>query len=138
MLTTQACQHGYWVRYFSPSRLLETLNAEDKLLIVDDVMSSGLNVDAVINRLQSRLKRNMPENIRVAVPWWKPQRSRTTRRPDFYLHETSDWLVMPYELSGLTPGEIQQFKAFLAPFISRLIKSYRSKRYTGIDAIFSC
>ena len=119
MLTTQACQHGYWVRYFSPSRLLETLNAEDKLLIVDDVMSSGLNVEAVIDRLQRRLKRNMPENVRVAVPWWKPQRCRTPRRRDFYLHETSDWLVMPYDLSGLTPSEIREHKTFLSPFIEK-------------------
>ena len=107
------------IRVHGTQYLLETLNAEDRLLIVDDVMSSGLNVEAVIDRLQRRLKRNMPEVVRVAVPWWKPQRSRTPRRPDFYLHETSDWLVMPYELSGLTPSEILQHKAFLKPFIDK-------------------
>jgi len=107
------------IRVHGTQYLLETLNAEDRLLIVDDVMSSGLNVEAVIVRLQKRLKRNMPENVRVAVPWWKPQRCRTPRRPDFYLHETSDWLVMPYELSGLTLGEIREHKAFLATYIQR-------------------
>jgi len=40
-------------------------------------------------------------------------------RPDFYLHETTDWLVMPYELSGLTPDEIREHKNFLSPFIER-------------------
>jgi len=107
------------IRVHGTQYLLETLNAEDRLLIVDDVMSSGLNVEAVIDRLQRRLKRNMPKNVRVAVPWWKPQRCRTPRRPDFYLHETSDWLVMPYELSGLTPDEIREHKNFLSPFIER-------------------
>ena len=107
------------IRVHGTQYLLETLNAEDRLLIVDDVMSSGLNVEAVIERLQKRLKRNMPEKVCVAVPWWKPDRRRTSRQPDFYIHETSDWLVMPYELSGLTRSEILQHKNFLSSFIDK-------------------
>lgn len=105
------------IRVHGTQYLLENLNAEDRLLIVDDVMSSGLNVEAVIRRLSSRLKRNMPEEIRVAVPWWKASRSKTDRKPDYYLHETSDWLVMPYEMSGLTAEEIKSNKPFLADLI---------------------
>ena len=105
------------IRIHGTQYLLENLNADDRLLIVDDVMSSGLNVEAVITRLSGRLKRNMPEEIKVAVPWWKPGRKKTSREPDFYLHQTEDWLVMPYELSGLSEEEISEYKPFLAELI---------------------
>ena len=81
--------------------LLEHLNADDGLLIVDDVYNSGLNVNRVIDRLSYRTKRNMPRDVRVAVPWYKPSNNRTERVPDYYLHETDKWLVLPWELNGL-------------------------------------
>lgn len=105
------------IRIHGTQYLLENLNFEDQLLIVDDVFSSGLNVEAVVNRLSSRLKRNMPENVRVAVPWCKPERNRSGRMPDYFLHETNDWLVMPYELSGLDQSDIEQHKPFLTDIL---------------------
>ncbi len=107
------------IRIHGTQYLLENLNADDKLLIVDDVMSSGLNVEAVITRLSGRLKRNMPDEVRVAVPWWKPSRKKTQREPDYYLHKTEDWLVMPYEMSGLSEDDIQKNKPYLANLIQR-------------------
>ena len=108
------------IRVHGTQYLLETMNAEDGLLIVDDVYSTGLNVQAVIDRLASRMRRNLPHDVRIAVPWYKPARNRTGRVPDYYLHETDRWLVLPYELSGLTPDEIRTHKPFLAPLIDRL------------------
>ena len=86
-------------------------------MIVDDVYSSGLNVKAVLERLRQRLKRNMPDDVRVAVPWYKPSRNQTGRVPDYYLHETEDWLVLPYEITGLTRAEIASHKSFLLPIL---------------------
>ncbi len=40
-------------------------------------------------------------------------------KPDFYLHETSDWLVLPYEMLGLSIDEIAEHKAFLMPMLER-------------------
>ena len=108
------------IRVHGTQYLLETMNAEDGLLIVDDVYSTGLNVKAVIDRLASRMRRNLPQDLRIAVPWYKPARNRTGRVPDYYLHETDRWLVLPYELNGLTPDEIRVHKPFLAPLIDRL------------------
>ncbi len=108
------------IRIHGTRYLLENLNADDGLLIVDDVFSSGLNVKAVIDRLSHRTKRNMPEDVRVAVPWYKPANNRTGRAPDFYLHETDDWLVLPWELNGLTREEIYRHKAFLRPIFEGL------------------
>ena len=108
------------IRVHGTQYLLETMNAEDGLLIVDDVYSTGLNVRAVIDRLSSRMRRNLPHDVRIAVPWYKPARNRTGRAPDYYLHETDRWLVLPYELNGLSLHEIQTRKPFLAPLIARL------------------
>jgi hypoxanthine phosphoribosyltransferase len=97
--------------------LLESLNRTDSLLIVDDVYSTGLNVDAVIRRLQSRLKRNMPRSISVACLWYKPEKNRTDRTPDYYIHQGEDWLVLPYELCGLTDEELRDQKPFVLPIL---------------------
>ena len=108
------------IRVHGTQYLLESLNANDGLLIVDDVYSTGLNVQAVIDRLKRRTRRNMPHDVRVAVPWYKPARNRTGRVPDFHLHETDRWLVLPYELNGLSLEEIRANKPFLAPLLARL------------------
>ncbi len=108
------------IRVHGTQYLLENMNAEDGLLIVDDVYSTGLNVKAVIDRLEARTRRNMPHDVRIAVPWYKPARNRTGRVPDYSLHETDEWLVLPYELTGLSLDEIRTHKPFLAPLVERL------------------
>ncbi len=108
------------IRVHGTQYLLETMNAEDGLLIVDDVYSTGLNVKAVIDRLASRMRLNLPHDIRIAVPWCKPGRNRTDRMPDYHLHETDRWLVLPYELNGLSQDELRTHKPFLAPLLSKL------------------
>ena len=108
------------IRVHGTQYLLETLNQEDALLIVDDVFSSGLTTTAVVNRLSSRLKNNTPKKIQIASPWFKPKYNRTQSSPDFYLHETNDWLVMPYEIAGLTDAEINLNKSYLRPILETL------------------
>jgi hypoxanthine phosphoribosyltransferase len=110
------------IRVHGTRYLLENLNADDGLLIVDDVYSSGLNVKAVIDRLAQRTRRNMPKDVRVAVPWYRPSGNRTDRVPDYYLHETENWLVLPWELNGLTREEIYRGKAFLKPIFESVLK----------------
>ena len=109
------------IRVHSTRYLLENLNAHDGLLIVDDVYSSGLNVKAVIDRLERRTRRNMPRDVRVAVPWYRPSANRTDRVPDYYLHETDKWLVLPWELNGLTKEEIYRDKSFLRPIFEEVL-----------------
>ena len=108
-------EHADEMRVHGTRYLLENLNADDGLLIVDDVYNSGLNVNRVIDRLAYRTKRNMPRDVRVAVPWYKPANNRTERVPDYYLHETDRWLVLPWELNGLSEEEIYRHKPFLRP-----------------------
>ena len=108
------------IRIHGTQYLLETLTHDDGLLIIDDVFSSGLTTSAVISRLRHRLKKNMPEEVRIGVPWYKPALNRTDVIPDFYLHTTEQWLVMPYELSGLTRDEIAMNKPWMLPVLDSL------------------
>ena len=114
---------GSEIRVHGTQYLLENMNAEDRLLIVDDVYSSGLNVKAVLDRVKKRTRRNMPQDTRIAVPWYKPQYNLTGRAPDYYLHETDKWLVLPYEMNGLRIDEIRVHKSFLTPLVERLSRS---------------
>ncbi len=107
--------------------LYDTLNYEDSLLIVDDVFNSGTNIQAVIDKLRNRIKANMPKDIRVATLWYKPENNRTDRVPDFYLHETHDWLVLPYELTGLSWEELCQSK----PFVRSIIEGVKAVPDSG-------
>ena len=102
------------IRVHGTQYLLESLNAEDKLLLVDDVYSSGLTLQAVQDRLQQRLKRNMPNDVRIAAVWHRPASNVTGRRPDYFVHETENWLVLPYELKGLSREEIERHKPLVA------------------------
>lgn len=105
------------IRVHGTRFLLENMNADDSLLIVDDVFSTGKNIEAVINRLNFRLKRNMPKDVRVATLWQRPSYKSASVKPDFVLHQTEDWLVFPYEMNGLSLEEIQENKPFLLPYL---------------------
>lgn len=95
------------VKVFALGYLVEQLNPEDNLLIVDDVFDSGRSVEAVLNELKLRCRNNLPRDIRIATAYYKPSRNRTSLKPDFFIHESSDWLVFPHELKGLTEEEIR-------------------------------
>ena len=110
---------GAEIRVHGLQYLIENLNRDDSLLIVDDVYSSGRNVEAVVNRLRAKTKRNMPGELRLAMPFFKPARNQTARVPDYYLHETDKWLVLPYELTGLSDEEIRQNKSWVSPILEQ-------------------
>lgn len=110
---------GAQIRIHGLQYLLENLNEENALLIVDDVYGTGSSTTAVINRLQEKLRRNLPYDIRVAAVWHRPT-ERTVKAPDFYVHETRDWLVLPYELTGLSREEICSQKDGMAQVMEEL------------------
>lgn len=105
MIENTAAIHVHGLQY-----LLENLEADNRLLIVDDVYNTGLNAKAVIEQLSNKTRRNMPVDVRIAVIWYKPANNRTGQKPDYYLYETDKWLVFPYELNGLSLSEIYQRK----------------------------
>jgi len=105
--------------------LIKRLESEDSLLIVDDVHDSGMSINQTILDIQRACKKNTPE-IRIATPYYKPKNNQTKRVPDYYIHESSDWLVFPHEIDGLTTDEIRENRPELARFANK-IDEIRSK-----------
>ncbi|MGI9310288.1 MAG: phosphoribosyltransferase [bacterium] len=101
---------GEQVRVHGLGYLERNLEAEHGLLIVDDVFDTGRSIEAVIAQLTARTQRNTPRRIAVAMPWFKPGNNATARVPDYYLHQTEQWLVFPHELLGLSDDEIARGK----------------------------
>ena len=102
--------------------LIRKVNKQDSLLIVDDVFDTGMSVEAVIIELSKRARLNMPGDIRIATPWYKPSKNKTGRVPNYFIHETAQWLVFPHELTGLTDDEVCRGK----PAIADIVISLRS------------
>ncbi len=107
------------IRVHGLQYLLENLCSHHSMLIVDDVYSTGSSVRAVIEQLAEKTRRNLPQDIRIATVWYRPT-DKTLRVPDFYVHETDDWLVLPYELTGLSLDELREHRPELKAIIERL------------------
>jgi len=106
------------VRVHAIDYLVSRLDAEDRLLLVDDVFDSGRSLEAVIAELRRRCRRNLPENIRTATAYYKPSRNRSSLVPDYYVREVEEWLVFPHELQGLTNEEILKNKPVGPEFLN--------------------
>ena len=100
--------------------IIKKIRHDDRVLIVDDVFDTGNTIVAVIEELRRRARGNTPEDIRVAVPWFKPSRNETDRVPDYFLHETEEWLVFPHELDALTPEELARHRPEIAEIVHRI------------------
>ncbi|WP_370979673.1 phosphoribosyltransferase [Agaribacterium sp. ZY112] len=103
-------QQNKEVKVFGLDYVVQQLTTQDKLLIVDDVFDTGRSIEAIIQALHHACGKQVPLTIKVACPWFKPKRNITKRVPDFFLHETNDWLVFPHELEGLSLDEIRTGK----------------------------
>ncbi|MEM1196432.1 MAG: phosphoribosyltransferase family protein [Pseudomonadota bacterium] len=103
-------QQAREVKVYGLGYLIDTLNADDRLLVVDDVFDTGKSVEAFVKELRARCRRNTPETIRIATVFYKPSKNQTDIIPDFYMRKTEDWLVFPHEIDGLTRAEIEQHK----------------------------
>ncbi|MDJ0940156.1 MAG: phosphoribosyltransferase family protein [Woeseiaceae bacterium] len=97
--------------------IIKKICHDDRVLIVDDVFDTGNTIVAVIEELKRRARGNTPEDIRVAVPWYKPTRNETDYVPDYYVHETAEWLVFPHELDALTPEELREARPGIAGIV---------------------
>ncbi|GGE01767.1 hypoxanthine phosphoribosyltransferase [Polymorphobacter glacialis] len=98
------------VRVFALGHLVDSLDPEDRLLIIDDVFDSGRSIVAFLRELALRCRHNTPREVRIATVYWKPARNCTALKPDFFVHETDAWLVFPHEIDGLSREEILRNK----------------------------
>ena len=86
----QKLEHGGEVRAHGLQYLYENINADDTLLIVDDVYSTGRIVAAVIDRLQTKMRLNLSKDVRIAAPYYRSGANLHNRQPDYFLHEYDD------------------------------------------------
>ena len=105
------------IRIHGMNYLIKNCTHEDRLLIVDDVFDTGLTISAVIDHLQAKARLNTPHDIRVAVPYYKPDRRQVERKPDYYLHETAQWLKYPHSLEGLSREDVARHRPELYDII---------------------
>jgi hypoxanthine phosphoribosyltransferase len=108
------------VRVHGLSYLISSMNAEDSLLIVDDVYDTGLSIKAIKKKLRDKSRKNLPHDIRVATAYFKPGKNKTELKPDFYAHRTDEWLVFPHEIEGLSYAEIAANKPHLLSVMESL------------------
>ena len=118
------------VQVYSMNYLIKNVSHTDKLLIVDDVFDTGKSIEAVIAHLRSKARLNTPEDIRIAVPYYKPTRNLTDRAPDYYLHETEQWLKFPHSLEGLTIDEMREHR----PDLLEILSEARGSEYSNSDS----
>jgi hypoxanthine phosphoribosyltransferase len=105
------------VRVHGLDYIIENINADDNVLLVDDVFDSGRSIDAIFKSLEQKTRRNMPLNVKIACPWYKPERNVTNRTPDYFINKTDSWLVFPHELKGLSREELVEGKPYIADLL---------------------
>ena len=93
--------------------IVENANADDGLLIVDDVFDSGRSVHALKDKLSDLMRLNMPKDVRIACPYYKPKNTAVPLTPDYFIHESEEWLVFPHEVAGLSAEELAEGKGDL-------------------------
>lgn len=107
------------IRVHGLQYLLENLCSHHSMLIVDDVYSTGSSVKAVIDQLTRKTRRNLPKDIRVASVWYRPT-EKTLSTPEYFVHETQDWLVLPYEMTGFSIDELRKSRPEMTGLLGRL------------------
>lgn len=113
------------IRVHGLQYVVDNVDADEGLLIVDDVYDTGLSIRAVIESLRERARRNTPKDIRIATAYFKPANNRTDRVPDYFIHETDKWLVFPHELNGLSREELIESKPGIESIAAKLESSDR-------------
>ena len=78
---------------------------------------SQRSAESELEELRQRARGNTPEDIRVAVPWFKPSRNETDLLPDYFLRETDEWLVFPHEPAAVTPEELERHRPEIAAIV---------------------
>ena len=94
------------IKVYGLEYIVKNINSEDSMLIVDDVFDTGKSIDKVIKKINQYCRKNTPNIIKIATPYFKPQNNKTNLKPHYYLYETDKWIIFPHEINGLSMEEI--------------------------------
>lgn len=84
--------------YFNAAQFVEYINEIEQILIVDDIADTGKTLQNLMYPIQY-IKSNL--RIKTATIYYKPH---SMIKPDFYLKETKDWIVFPWECLNERPN----------------------------------
>ena len=99
--------------------LLHVLGVTSDHIAIRTSYYTGISIDKIISTLTKACKKNTP-NIKVATTYFKPSKNKTSRTPDYFIHETDQWLVFPHELDGLEVQEMIDSKPELHKIINKI------------------
>ena len=77
------------------------------LLIVDDIFDSGRTMQELMKYLENLFPRRQNISVRIATVYFRSPRNKIPVQPDYFVHQTDEWIVFPHELQGLTHKEIE-------------------------------
>ena len=86
--------------------VIDAVDAEHRLLIVDDLFDTGRTVHEVIDYLDRRARRNMPE-IRSAAVYFRPARRSFLVGPHYYLHAVDAKPIFPHRVSEMSQPRLR-------------------------------
>jgi len=96
---------GFDIKGFE--HVLDVVEADDQLLLVDDVFNTGRTIYEVMRYLRRTARRNTPE-VRVATVYYLPERREFLVGPDYFLHEVETPPLLPYRLTELSEDDARE------------------------------
>lgn len=103
----EGVRHGNGFDIKGIEHVIDVVEAEQELLLVDDLFDTGRTMYEVIRHLRSRARRNTP-HVRVAAVYFRPENRQFLVGPDYHLHVTSALPLFPHRLTGMSPEEIRR------------------------------
>jgi len=97
--------NGFDVKGFE--HVIEVVEAEHRMLLVDDFFNTGRTAYEVISYLRRKARRNAPE-VRVAAVYYRPESRRFLVGPDYYLHRVEAPPLLPYRLTQLSEDDARE------------------------------
>jgi hypoxanthine phosphoribosyltransferase len=99
------------VRVHGEQYLVDVLQAEHRLLFVDDILESGRSLGALRDVLALKLGARMPRQCKVAVMFTKSEKWQWGQpTADFFVRDVPEycWVVFGHELESLSLPELQR------------------------------
>jgi len=96
---------GFDIKGFE--HVIDVVEADQRLLVVDDLFETGRTIYEVVRYLRRHARRNAPE-VRVAVVYYRPALRRFLVGPHYHLHAIEARPVFPDRPTRMTEAEVRR------------------------------
>lgn len=98
------------IRVHGLEYIIDNANSNNSILLIDDIFDSGRSIKAILTKLKQKMRNNLPSDIRIATILYKPMNNKTDIVPNYFVSETSKWVIFPHEIEGMNINEIEMSK----------------------------